>query len=217
MDIKLAYTVTPEGKIHLTEDNCLTNKSTFEELFFTHVLRHRANTESLLEWLDEATDFYLAPCSTIFHLNISGGLCLHTLAVLHNLDRFCDTFYPEFPSVSRVVCALLHDLCKANTYRPCIKSRKTGEYYPNGKPIWEDYQGYEFDEQLPYGHGEKSVFLAMKHIPLTNEEAMAIRWHMGGFDNAAKTDSRTLSKATEKFPVITLLQAADMIATSQGF
>jgi hypothetical protein len=217
MNFTLSYTMSPEGKMHLTEGDCASNKETFEELFYGHVMPNRPNTESLLNWLDVETDFYLAPCSTIYHLNISGGLCLHSLAVLRCFDRLCDMFRPEFPDESRVICALLHDLCKVNNYVTALKSRKTGELWPNGKAKWEDYIGYDVVDKFPFGHGEKSVYLAVKHIPLTDEEAIAIRWHMGAYDDGARVSLRTLGNATSAFPVTTLLQCADMIATSEGF
>lgn len=211
-----SYHRTPEGAIHLTEDDTLDNNEIFEAILRNEI-PGCATADRLMVWLETETDLFSAPCSTVYHLNFHGGLVLHSLKVFEIFDKLCDLFYPEFPAKSRAICALFHDLCKVNTYVPAIKSRKTGEYWPNGKAKWEDYAGWDFDEQFPYGHGEKSVYLLMKIIPLSDEEAMAIRWHMGGFDNFAKSDSRPLSNATQKYPVITLLQAADMIATSQGF
>lgn len=211
------YGYTPEGQLFLCEDYTLHNRSELERIFFEEVCPNRLGADMLLEWIADKTDFYVAPCSTVYHLSITGGLCLHSLKVYEIFDQLCGLYYPEFPAESRAVCALLHDLCKANVYKPALKSRKTGEYWPNGKPKWEDYMAYDFDDPFPYGHGEKSVYLIMKHMPLTDEEAMAIRWHMGGYDSSAKSDTRTLGNATTKYPVISLLHAADLIATSQGF
>lgn len=210
------YHRNPAGVTCLTEEDTLANRNTIETLLGAYCLM-RPGFHDLIDYIANETDFYNAPCSTVFHLNITGGLALHSLLVYEIFDHLCDWYYPSFPAESRVICALLHDLCKANTYVPAIKSRKTGEYYPNGKAKWEDYVGWDFDEQFPFGHGEKSAYLIMKHMLLTDEEALVIRWHMGGFDNSAKSDSRPMSRATEKYPAITLLQAADMIATSQGF
>lgn len=177
----------------------------------------RPGIDELMTFVYEGSDFYGAPCSTIYHLCVRGGLVLHSLTVFAIFDTLCSLYKPDFPAESRAICALFHDLCKVNSYKPARKSRKTGQLNTYGKPIWEDYDAFEFDEALPYGHGEKSVYLLMKYIDLTEEEAIAIRWHMGAYDNAAKSDARTLGKATEKYPVITLLHAADLIATSMGF
>lgn len=203
--------------ICITEEDCLLNRQSFEELFYKHVMPNRYDAGSLLVWLDTCTDFYVAPCSTIFHLNTTGGLCLHSLKVYEIFDTLCSMYNPGFSAESRAVCALLHDLCKVNTYVTAVKSRKTGEYWPNGKPKWEDYVGYEVSDKFPFGHGEKSVYRILQHMPLTDEEAIAIRWHMGAYDDGARVSLRTLGNATSVFPVTTLLQCADMIATSQGF
>ena len=66
---------------------------------------------------------------------------------------------------------------------------------------------------MPLGHGEKSVYMAMKHIDLTDEEAMAIRWHMGGFDDAVKGGSFSISKAYERYPLAVKLHLCDIEAT----
>lgn len=46
---------------------------------------------------------------------------------------------------------------------------------PEG-PVWI------VDDQLPIGHGEKSLFILQKYIDVTDDEALAIRWHMSAFD-----------------------------------
>ena len=47
-----------------------------------------------------------------------------------------------------------------------------------------DRPSYSVEDLFPYGHGEKSVFLIERFMKLHIEEAVAIRWHMGGFDDA---------------------------------
>ena len=92
--------------------------------------------------------------------------------------------------------ALLHDVCKANYY--------AGEY-----------PDYTVKDQMPMGHGEKSVYLVMKHMELTDDEALAIRWHMGAYDDAFRGGSRTLNAAMERTPLVLELHYADMIATQR--
>ena len=48
---------------------------------------------------------------------------------------------------------------------------------------------------------------------LKTEEAVAIRWHMGGFDDAVRGGSFAISAAFEKYPLALLLHLADMQAT----
>ena len=70
---------------------------------------------------------------------------------------------------------------------------------------------FEFDDKLPYGHGEKSVYIIQNFIRLSDEEVMAIRWHMGFSE--PKENFNTLGRAIEKYPLILFLHEADMEAT----
>ena len=62
------------------------------------------------------------------------------------------------------------------------------------------YLGYTFRDAFPLGHGEKSLFLITRHIALTEEEALAIRWHMGAYDDAVKGGSRSMMEAMNLTP-----------------
>jgi hypothetical protein len=108
---------------------------------------------------------------------------------------------------SIAICGLLHDVCKANFYKPETRNRKNS----HGK--WEAYKAYAIDDQLPFGHGEKSVYIINSFMKLTREEAMAIRWHMGAFDDAVKGGCNALSKAFSLYPLAVMLHTADLQAT----
>lgn len=172
-------------------------KSEFIKIFTENI--HREGADKLLAWL-ESTDFFTAPASTKYHGAHEGGLCEHSVNVY---NRFvCDN--PE----SRAICGLLHDLCKANFYKTStrnVKNESTG--------AWEKQPFYQVDDQLPYGHGEKSVYIISGFMRLTREEAMAIRWHMGGFDDAVKGGNYAISGAFDKFPLAVMLHCADLQAT----
>ncbi|SCJ34752.1 Uncharacterised protein [Anaerotruncus sp. 2789STDY5834896] len=102
----------------------------------------------------------------------------------------------------------MHDLCKANFYKVStrnVKNEQTGK--------WEKAPFYQVEDQFPYGHGEKSVFLIERFIRLSTEEAVAIRWHMGGYDEAVKGGSYAQSAAFDKYPLALALHLADMQAT----
>ena len=143
----------------------------FLQIWHQHV--SRPGSEKLLDWLDNKTDFFSAPASTRFHGACDGGLCMHSLNVYHALH---DGFFTEGESEeSYAICALLHDLCKANYYKKGtrnVKNDATGQ--------WEKVPSYSVEDLFPYGHGEKSVFLIERFMKLKVEEAVAIRWHMGG-------------------------------------
>ena len=165
-----------------------------------------AEAVRLLDWLDNKTDFFSAPASTRFHGACDGGLCMHSLNVYHALH---DGFFTEGESEeSYAICALLHDLCKANYYKKGtrnVKNDATGQ--------WEKVPSYSVEDLFPYGHGEKSVFLIERFMKLKVEEAVAIRWHMGGFDDAAKGGCFAISEAYDKYPLAVKLHIADLKAT----
>ena len=131
---------------------------------------------------------------------------MHSLNVYHALH---DTFFAEGDNEeSFAICALLHDLCKANYYKPGtrnVKNEATGQ--------WDRVPSYSVEDLFPYGHGEKSVFLIERFMKLHIEEAVAIRWHMGGFDDAARGGCFAISEAYDKYPLAVKLHIADLEAT----
>lgn len=195
-------------------------KDKFIEIYQKFITRPGA--EDLLVYL-EKSDFFTAPASNRFHLCVPGGLVTHSVHVyerlrelyLMEMEHFQDDFtgLTEKQEETIAICGLLHDLCKVGFYTPVNKSRKTGEFYPNGKPIWEDYVGYDIDDKLPYGHGEKSVYIIFGFMKLSREEAMAIRWHMGFSDTDFKGGGYGVGNAFEKFPLAVLTHMADLMAT----
>lgn len=105
------------------------------------------------------------------------------------------------------ILGLLHDVCKAGVYHIERKRRRNPE-----TGVWEDYLGYTFRDPLPLGHGEKSLYQIARFIRLEDHEALAIRWHMGAYDTAARTDLRDLSAAMDATPWVWRLHEADMCA-----
>lgn len=188
----------------------MNRKEDFIRLFTQHIKRPGAT--ELLAWL-ESSDFFQAPASTRFHGNYEGGLCEHSVNVWEELVRL-KRAYPEVKATSEsaAIVSLLHDLCKIGCYKPELKSRKTGRTKRDGKPEWEDYIGYTFDEDFCYGgHGSKSVFLVQQYIDLLPEEAVAINCHMGPWDRSPSDYS--LGNAYERYPLAWLLHVADESAT----
>jgi hypothetical protein len=172
------------------------NKATFLE--YAGRIK-RPGFDKLMKWL-ETTDFFTAPASTKYHSSEPGGLCKHSLNVL---KCFCSA---DFKQESVLIVCLLHDLCKTNYYTVStrnVKNEETG--------AWEKQPFYLVDDQLPYGHGEKSVFIIERCARLTTEEAFAIRFHMGGFDDASKNCMAVFAK----FPLALELHIADLRATYQ--
>ena len=206
----------------MTEDNI----KRFEELLSSV---DRAGIDKLLGYIRHKTDFYKAPASTRFHLACEGGLLQHSLNVYDCLVAKKESLVwkpilAEIPDESLIIMALLHDLCKANFYTEGTKNQKTYDaekvaaaepwqrkHDQQGDFIWETIKTYQVDDQLPLGHGEKSVMLIQCYIRLTMQEVMAIRWHMGFSD--AKENCAAVGKAMEKYPVVLALSEADLEAT----
>lgn len=176
-------------------------KEDFLNLFEENV--KRSGAKELLEWLQK-TDFFTSPASTKYHCACSQGLVMHSLSVYDVLME--KHFEDDKDSVeSFTICALLHDLCKAQFYKVStrnVKNETTGN--------WEKQPFYAVEDSFPYGHGEKSVFLIERFMRLKIDEAMAIRWHMGGFDDSS---SFAMSQAYEKYPLAVKLHLADLEST----
>ena len=179
-------------------------KSEFLEIFNTYVTRPGA--QRMLEWL-ERTDFFTAPASTRYHGACEYGLVMHSLNVYNVLKQHNDK-EKLYSDETIAIVALCHDFCKINFYSEGtrnVKNEATGQ--------WEKVKVYNVDDQFPYGHGEKSVFLVERFMRLTTEEAMAIRWHMGGFDDSAKAGNFALSEAYRRYPLAVMTHLADLEAT----
>ena len=179
-------------------------KEEFIEIYNNEIKRD--GSPKLLEWL-QTTDFFTAPASTKFHGACEQGLVMHSISVYKTMME--KHFDPETDnSESFAICALLHDLCKAQFYKISsrnVKNDETGQ--------WEKKPFYTVDDAFPFGHGEKSVFLIERFMRLRPAEAIAIRWHMGGFDEAARGGSFAISQAYEKYPIAVKLHLADLEST----
>ena len=190
----------------------------------------REGSDKLLAWL-ESSDFFIAPASTRYHLCREGGLCEHSIHVYERLRELYLTekvrggLLPELTDQEEetiAIVGLLHDICKVDVYRQEPKNVKT--YEPEkvkaaqkwqikkdgmGEFIWETVMGYVFDDPVPFGHGEKSVYIASGFMRLTREEAFAIRFHMG----PDKDGWKDVGNAFSLFPLAVLTYTADMMAT----
>ena len=170
----------------------------------------RPGADKLLAWL-ETTDFYTAPASTRYHLARPGGLVEHSVNVYKRLTELyiAEDFEGMTPekAESLAIVGLLHDVCKADFYDVEMRNRK------NADGVWEQYPYYIVNDRLPYGHGEKSVYIISGFMRLTREEAMAIRWHMGAFESDSTASGYALSSAFRQYPLALLTHMADMQAT----
>lgn len=170
----------------------------------------REGAAELRAYLTES-DFFQAPASMRYHCAYAGGLCEHSVNVYRRLlrhveDEYGSDYQKIVPDESIAICGLLHDVCKVNFYRADFRNVKE-----NGE--WVRKPCFVREELFPFGHGEKSVFIVNRFLRLTGAEAMAINWHMGGFDSRAKGGDYSVSDAYCKYPLAVLLHVSDLEAT----
>lgn len=171
----------------------------------------RPGADKLLNYLcSETCDFFTAPSSTRFHGSYEGGLVEHSINVYHCLkdylkrERVKQQYNINCSDETIAVVSLLHDLCKINFYSVDFRNAK------NADGVWERVPYYTINDTLPYGHGEKSVYIISGFMRLSREEAFAIRYHMGF---SGIEDKNSIGKAFEMFPLAFAVSVADMEAT----
>lgn len=171
----------------------------------------REGADKLLEFL-EGSDFFTAPASTRYHGSHEGGLCEHSINVYECLcdymarPRVKELYGMNYSDESVAIVSLLHDICKTNFYVETTRNVKE-----NG--VWKTVPYYSIDDQLPYGHGEKSVYMISAYMKLTRDEAFAIRYHMGFAECGNQTYINNVGKAYEMFPIAFAVSVADMEAS----
>ncbi len=168
----------------------------------------REGSDKLLDYICQS-DFFVAPASARYHSSYDGGLCQHSINVYHCLkdymsrERVKDVYKLNVSDETVAIVSLLHDLCKIGCYKAGVRNVKE-----NG--VWKQVPTYNFEDPMPYGHGEKSVYIINGYMRLSREEAFAIRYHMG-FSGSEETNM--VGKAFSMFPLAFALSTADMEAT----
>lgn len=184
-------------------------KDTFISIYREKI--HRKGSENLLNYLmSDASDFFIAPSSTRYHGAYEGGLVQHSVNVYECLvdylarPRTKELYHMDYSEETIALVALLHDICKLNFYKVDFRNAK------NDKGVWEKVPYYTIEDTLPYGHGEKSVYIVSSYMRLSRDEAFAIRYHMG-FSGSDPVNN--VGRAFEMFPLALALHVADAEAT----
>ncbi len=180
----------------------------FTEIYTSKI--NREGADKLLDWLLKS-DFTTCPASTKFHSNHEGGLIEHSVKAYKRFVRnlvkeYGENWQVHISEESAAIIGLLHDICKVGYYKQEMRNVKEDG-------IWVQKPYYTVDDKLPYGHGEKSVYIISGFMKLTREEAMAINWHMGGFDMRVQGGSYSISGAFYEFPVALIFHLSDLEAT----
>ncbi len=184
-------------------------KEEFLEIVYDNI--EREGCEALIEWL-EKSDFFTAPASMRRHNVFEGGLCKHSINVYKRFLKLVQAEYGkewerQISHESVAIIALFHDLCKVDFYKTDVKNVKRDG-------VWVQEPYYKMDEALPYGHGEKSVYILSAFMRLTREEALAINWHMGEYDARVKGgNTYSLQAVFSKYPNCFLAHCADLMTT----
>jgi len=184
------------------------NKEKFIQIYKEKIKREGA--DKFLDYLCSAHSYFFeAPSSTRFHGNYKGGLCEHSLHVYECLKAYLDreqvkdVYKMNYTDETIAIVALLHDICKINVYKESTRNKKVNDK-------WIQVPYYEFEDKLPFGHGEKSVYILQSYFHLTREEAFAIRYHMGFSNDDPKNN---VGYSFEHYPLSFALSTADMEAT----
>lgn len=162
----------------------------------------REGMDKLIDYLLEKTDYFEAPASTKFHSNFEGGLALHSDNLVEILMEKNKKYQIGLTNDTMFITGYLHDLCKCNMYQKTMKLKKdeiTGK--------WIGCGGYDIVENVPLGHGEKSVILIQQFIKLSLEECLMIRWHMGAY--VPKDEYRDFNKAVEMYKSVLAFSTSD--------
>lgn len=149
--------------------------------------------DTLFDEMDRL-NFFTAPASTKYHGAYNGGLFDHSYEVTRCLLELTNKLGLEWERKgSPYIVGMFHDLCKTDQY---MRVDSKYEYRTN---------------LLLTGHGEKSVIMLQQIIPITEEEMLCIRWHMGAYDD--KSVWNNLGKAIENYPNVLWTHTADMMAS----
>ena len=165
---------------------------------------NRPGIDNVIAWLDTEPSFYEASGARIHHDNVKGGLAYHTLKVYHLAKADWDSrdaaFKAKYPLESVIISALLHDVCKKDVYY----------IDADGNPKWNE-------ENHRKGHGLRSVHLLEEHgLELTQDERMAIWWHMGAGNEMSQPDYPEEYAIAMQDPFCQLIHNADYMAAKES-
>ncbi len=175
----------------------IANRERFISIYKENIKRD--GSERLLDWIcSPKCDFFTAPSG-------EGSLVEHSLKVY---DLLCDYLSNsevgrglrdragrEFTAESIAIVALLHGLYRVHTYKKELR---------DGAEVM-------VEDVIPYGMAEKSVYMISGFMRLTDDEAFAIRYHLG-FSAGSTEDRKTIGSALEKFELAYALNVNDMAA-----
>ena len=177
------------------------------EALKSRVVKRKAEFDSLIDFMENETDYLSSPASTRYHLCRKQGLLEHSVNVAETMLKFREAVAPDIDEESCIITALIHDLGKAGMpgkpqyleNEPTPKQKQYG--FPATIP-------YRINDELVYlSVPVRSLYLALGHITLSESEVQAVMYHDGQYVDDNK------SVATKETPLLLLLQYADTWST----
>ena len=153
--------------------------------------------------MENETAWLTVPTSSKFHLCKEGGLLEHSVNVAETMLKIKSAIAHEILDESCVIVSLLYDLGK--------EGMPGNPYYIINEPSEKQKKyGYKLDYPFRINPDLKylnilvrSIYLALQHISLSEEEVQAIIYHDGQYVE----DNRSCAKREE--PLTLLLQYTD--------
>jgi 23S rRNA maturation-related 3'-5' exoribonuclease YhaM len=188
-------------------------KQNFEDMVsIAEKIEFKRDVAKLFEYL-VGTDYFYAPAARGHHDAKEGGLYEHSKKVFLALKELNKLLINPYSEETLFIVGFGHDLCKIDIYEP------KEQWYKDESNRWQSKPGWIINDKFPLGHGEKSVYLLNKCIELTQEEMLAIRWHMGGFEIGSVIDpmvKNSYSAAQKQSLLVRMAHSADLMAVTMS-
>ena len=186
------------AKAYLGLDGVAAPVSAYPSLL-AKIATRRAEIDCFEAFLRSKTSWPTAPASTRFHLAKDGGLIEHSLNVVRTLLRLRECLAPDVSEESCVIVGLYHDVGKVGTAGQPYYLPNTSEWHVRNRGI-----KYVVNKDLVHMDiATRSLYLVSQHVPLSDAEAQAIRYHDGQYI----TENSSVAHREEK--LTRLLQFAD--------
>ncbi len=148
----------------------------YEELL-ARVETRREAVQKLDEFLRRETVWLTTPASTRFHLPRESGLLEHSVNVAATLLKLRTCLAPDLSEENCIIVGLFHDLGK-------VGMPGKPYYLPNPSEWHVRNRGIRYIVNQDIVHMDiatRSLFLLAQHVPLTDDEAQAVRYHDGQY------------------------------------
>ncbi len=169
--------------------------------FLSLISDRKEQVSRLVEWLENRTNWLVAPASSRFHLNFEGGLLIHSVGVTESLFKLRDCLGVDYSDETCVIVALFHDVGKVGNENEPLYVENPDEAGRKSQPFVRN------PNIVSMGLGVRSLFILRRFVDLTDEEAQAVCYHDGQYI----PDNRSV--ALKERPLLLMLHFADLWTT----